>query len=108
VVGAALSRPVDGTSRADLLGLGVMAGWRRQGLAGRLLAAHVASWPAGVDELAAAVNIAERDPRDPLDGRLRRDVARRLFEAARFTVRPADAGVRAADPAAIVAVRART
>ncbi len=94
VVGAALSRPVDGTSRADLLGLGVAAGWRRQGLAGRLLAAHVEGRPAGVDELAAEVSVAERDPRDPLDGRLRRDIARRLFEAAGFTVMPADAGLR--------------
>jgi ribosomal protein S18 acetylase RimI-like enzyme len=105
VVGAALSRHADGAARADLLALGVAPGWRRRGLAGHLLAAHIEGMRPGDVDLAAEVAIAERDPLDPLDGTLRRAIARRLLEAAGFSVVPADGPVRAADPAAIAAVR---
>jgi acetoin utilization protein AcuC len=105
VVGAALSQRVDEATHADLLGLGVAPAWRRQGLGGRLLADHAEGRPLGIDELAAEVSVAERDPFEPLDGGLRRKIARRLFEAAGFAVAPADVSLHAADPAAIVAVR---
>ena len=88
VVGAALSHHVDGTARADLLGLGVAPAWRRQGLAGRLLAAHVEGRPPGIDELSAEVTVAERDPFDPLDGALRREIARRPVRGRRVHRRP--------------------
>jgi hypothetical protein len=60
--------------------------------------------PGDVD-LAAEITVAERDPLDPLDGALRREIARRLLEVAGFRVTPADGPVRGADPAAIVGVR---
>ena len=104
VVGAALSRFADGVARADLLGIGVAPGWRRRGLAGQLLAAHIEGMRPGDVDLVAEVTAAERDPLDPLDGALRRSIARRLLEAAGFRVTPAEGPVRAADPAAIVAI----
>jgi acetoin utilization protein AcuC len=105
VVGAALSHLVDGSARADLLALGVAPGRRRRGLAGRVLAAHVAAMPPGEVDLVAEATVAERDPFDPLDGALRRGIARRLLEAAGFRVSPADGPVRGADPAAIAGIR---
>jgi acetoin utilization protein AcuC len=105
VVGAVLSRLANPDSRrADLLALGVAAATRRQGLAGRLLAAHLDALPAGID-VAAEVTAAERDPSDPLDGALRRTVARRVLEASGFVVVPAESAVRSADPASLSAVR---
>jgi ribosomal protein S18 acetylase RimI-like enzyme len=104
IVGTAVSRVERGDARSELLALGVAPGWRRQGLAGRLLATHVGAAPAGV-ELSAEVTVAERDPIDPIDGAVRRDVARRLFEAAGFRIVPAESAVRAADPAVVSAVR---
>ncbi len=105
VVGAVLSRHVDGAARADLLALGVAPAWRRQGLAGRLLAAHVDGMRPDDVDLVAEVTVAERDPAEPLDGALRRSIVRRLLERAGFRVSPAEAAVRGADPAAITAVR---
>jgi acetoin utilization protein AcuC len=105
VVGAAVSRSADGAARADLLALGVAPGWRRNGLAGKLLAAHVDEMGTSDVDLVAEVNVAERDPHDPLDGSLRRSIARRLLEANGFVVRDADPVVRRADPGAITAVR---
>jgi ribosomal protein S18 acetylase RimI-like enzyme len=105
VVGAALSRHADAAARTDLLALGVAPGWRRRGLAGRLLAAHLDHMRPGDVDVVAEVTVAERDPADPLDGTLRRDVARRVLDAAGFRVVPADGPVRAADAAAIRAVR---
>ena len=102
VVGAAISI---GNGRADLLALGVAPAWRRAGLAGRLLAAHVGEIEAGAVELHTEVTVAERDPLDPLDGGLRRTIAGRLLERAGFHVTPADAAVRGADPSVVTAVR---
>jgi ribosomal protein S18 acetylase RimI-like enzyme len=105
VVGAALSIGTAGGTHADLLALGVAPGWRRAGLAGRLLEAHVGDLHAGGVELHAEVNVAERDPLEPLDDGLRRTVARRLFERAGFQVSPADSAVRTVDPTVVTAVR---
>ena len=61
VVGAALSRVADGTARAELLALGVALERRRQGLASRLLAAHVSGPWSRVAECVAEMTVAERD-----------------------------------------------
>ena len=108
VVGAALSRRADGAAQADLLALGVAPGWRRHGLAGRLLAAHVRVTDSDGIELAAEITVAERDSLDPIDGGLRRSIARRLLERAGFRVSPADAVAAAADAAVIHAARIPT
>jgi hypothetical protein len=56
-------------------------------------------------EVVAEVTVGERDPFDPLDGGLRRDVARRLLEATGFRVTPVAGPAHGADPAAIVGIR---
>ena len=106
VVGAALSvvSRSGGDTRVALLALGVAPAWRRAGLAGRLLAAHVYELDLGA-EVHAEVTVAERDPFDPLDAGLRRSIARRLLERAGFHVTPADPAVRGADPSVVTAVR---
>ena len=53
----------------------------------------------------AEVTVAERDPLDPLDGSVRREIARRLLGGAGFQVSQAEASVRAADPDAIAGIR---
>jgi ribosomal protein S18 acetylase RimI-like enzyme len=104
VVGAVVSRACDdAATRADLLGLGVAPAWRRQGLATRLLAAHVEGIGTTGLDLVTEATVAERDPVQPLDRTTRAAVARRLFDRAGFRVEPAPADVRGADPAAIVA-----
>jgi acetoin utilization protein AcuC len=105
VIGLVLSRFVDGGARADLLAIGVAPAWRRQGLAGRLLAAHVEGMRPGDTELVTDVTVAERDPFDPLPREIRRSIAERLLTGAGFRVTPADPVVRAADPGAIRAMR---
>jgi acetoin utilization protein AcuC len=105
VVGAVLSRFVDGEARTELIAIGVAPGWRRQGLAGRLLVAHVEGIRQGDTELVAEVTVAERDPFDPLPREVRRSIAERLLVGAGFRVSQADPAIRAADPAAIRAVR---
>jgi len=105
VVGAAVSHRADGALPAELLALGVAPGWRRRGIAGRLLAAHPGGPGEGDADLVVEVTVAERDPLDPLDGSLRRVIARGLLEAAGFRIVPVDGDVRAADPAAVGAVR---
>ena len=99
VVGVAISR-VDGPEE-ELLALGVEPGHRRQGLAGRLLAAHVRSDRAST----AVVTLAERDVFEPLDRADRAAIARRLLERAGYRVEAAPGPVRSVDPAAIVARR---
>ena len=100
VVGAAVSWAVDGQGPAVLLALGVAPERRRQGLATRLLGRHVSAASDGAG-FVAEVTVAERDPREPLDGSVRREIGRRLLGGAGFQESPAEASVRAADPAAI-------
>jgi acetoin utilization protein AcuC len=85
-----------------LLALGVAPEHRRQGLASALLGrlAERTDRP-----LRAAVNVAERDPFDPLSRPVRVAVARRLLERAGFEVRPADGNAARIDPHALVAAR---
>jgi len=106
VVGAAVSRGEPGSGRADLLALGVAPGWRRRGLAGAILTAHADAVAPDTD-LSAMITVAERDPLDPLDGGLRREIARRILTATGFEIVPAMAPIRAADPAAFGAVLRR-
>jgi hypothetical protein len=65
-----------------------------------MLEAHVGSFQPGDEPLSATLTVAERDWLDPLEPALRTSVARRLFERAGFSVRPADGSVRAIDPLA--------
>jgi ribosomal protein S18 acetylase RimI-like enzyme len=106
VVGAAVSRVADGPGPAELLALGVARERRRRGLATTLLRAHVSATGSDGGGFAAEVTVAERDPREPLDGAARREIARRLLGGAGFEVSQADLAVRAADPAAIAGIRA--
>ena len=108
VVGAAVSRVAGGGGPAALLALGVAPGRRRRGLATTLLGTHVsASGPDAADGagIAAEVTVGERDPHEPLDGRVRREIARRLLGGAGFEVSQAEPAVRAADPDAIAGIR---
>ncbi|MDP9483236.1 MAG: hypothetical protein M3P84_08450 [Chloroflexota bacterium] len=98
VVGLAVSAPADQRDgRAGLLALGVAPAFRRHGVAGALLGAHVA--PGTITE----VTLAERDVLEPLDRTVRGSIARDLLTRAGFDVEVADASVRAIDPGAIVA-----
>ena len=98
VVGPSVVGLVVSSAEGELLALGVAPAWRRQGLAGRLLAAAETA-------RRAEVTVAERDPVERLERDARSAIARRLLGAAGFRVATAPAGVRAIDPQAIVAVR---
>lgn len=98
VVGLAVSAPADPRDGAiELLALGTAPGFRRQGLAGRLLAAHA------ISGTLASVTLAERDVVEPLDRTLRATIARRLLDGAGFAVKPGAGAIRAVDPLAIAA-----
>jgi acetoin utilization protein AcuC len=99
VVGLAIAGPPAPDGRRDLLALGVAPPCRRAGLATRLLAASSAD--------RAEITLAERDPIDPLDVAVRRDIAARLLERAGFDVQPMRdlAGL---DPTALAATRHRS
>ncbi len=108
VVGAAVSSVADANrDRSDLLALGVAPAWRRAGLAAALLTAHLEAVGPGESSLTVEVTGAERDPLDPLDGGLRRQIARRLVETHGFVVDGGDPALRRADPASIRAVHPR-
>jgi acetoin utilization protein AcuC len=105
VVGIAISRARDAEgaegSEEELLTLGVGPAHRRQGLAGRLLAAHVPS-----DRVSTAtITLAERDVFDPLPREDRAAIARRLLLQAGYRVEAAPGIIRSVDPAAIVGRR---
>ena len=76
-----------------------------RGLAAALLTSLINTTDSVGVELLAEITLAERDPIDPIDRVLRASIARRLLEGAGFEIRPVDAQVRAADPAALRAVR---
>ncbi len=106
VVGTALSHRPDGSGPEAILAVGVAPAWRRRGIGRELLTAHVATPGRAGTAMTAEVTIAERDPLQPLDVTVRRDIARRLLGGAGFELRDAAGPVRAADPFAISAVRA--
>jgi GNAT superfamily N-acetyltransferase len=100
IVGLAFAGP-SGAPR-QLLALGVAPGFRRQGLAGRLLGALVAQVDGVIEAL---VTVAERDPVEPLDHALRSSIAHRLLERAGFGMEPAAAPLTRVDPHALRAIR---
>ncbi|MBA2381770.1 MAG: hypothetical protein H0V73_06635 [Chloroflexi bacterium] len=89
----------------EILALGVAPVWRRQGLATRLLAEHLAAVPDG-RSVRTTVVVAERDVVEPLDQGLRMDIARRLLIRAGFQVTRAPDPLGRLDPAAVVGWRA--
>jgi acetoin utilization protein AcuC len=106
VVGLAIAGPLQDGVRRELLSVGVAPSFRRHGLAEALLGALVATARATDSdqvELSAEINLAERDPVEPLDRALRASIARLLLERTGFEIRPAAADIQAADPAAIQA-----
>ena len=109
VVGLAIAGPLDDGPSRELLAVGVAPAFRRRGLAAALLRSLGATFAAATEpedvELRAEITLAERDPIDPIDRALRASIARRLLEGAGFELRPVGADLRAADPAAIRAVR---
>jgi acetoin utilization protein AcuC len=103
IVGLALS--ATGTDGEDeLLALSVAPDQRRQGLAGRLLAEHLASGDPD-RPIRARIGVAERDVIDPLDYPTRIAIARRLLVGAGFIVKGAPDPVGRIDPLAIDAIR---
>ena len=108
VVGLALSVDEPAAGRS-LIALGVAPGYRRRGIATRLLADHASAGhpPATTDDaITCLVTVAERDPREPLDRTLRVQIAGRLLESAGFTRRPTPPEIAAIDREAIAMARA--
>ncbi len=106
VVGLAVSGPADPRDGVmELLALGVAPAFRRQGLAGRLLAEHA------VSGTLATVTLAERDVIGPLPRETRAAIAGRLLGRAGFQPRGVEELVtteellRSIDPLAIMARR---
>jgi acetoin utilization protein AcuC len=100
VVGAVVSAASATGRGREIVSVGVAPEHRGHGLATAMLEAHVGSFQPGDEPLSATLTVAERDWLDPLEPALRTSVARRLFERAGFSVRPASGSVRAIDPLA--------
>ena len=107
-VALAVTAPESGLDAApdsdELLALGVAPAWRRRGVGGRLLRAHLAARTPG-RPVRATVGVAERDVVEPLDRALRIDIARRLLAGAGMEVAAAADPVGRLDPSAIAAIR---
>jgi acetoin utilization protein AcuC len=89
----------------DLLALGVAPGWRRRGVATRLLAAHVATLGSRPGRtIRATISVGERDVVEPLDRETRIAIARRLLGGVGFELGRAPDPLGRADPTAFVAV----
>jgi acetoin utilization protein AcuC len=103
IVGLVVS--IADAERDEILAIGVAPDHRRQGLATRLLFAHVARRS---DErpIAAKFRVADRDPIDPAPHEVRAAIARRLLTSARFDIRPAAGPIGRLDPLAFDATRA--
>lgn len=100
VVGLVVSAGGEGRDGAEhVLALGVAPEVRRRGVATELLRRHTAALPGRTFE--AVVTVAERDPVEPLERAVRRDVAQRLLQSAGFTVSRAPDPVGRLDPSAI-------
>jgi GNAT superfamily N-acetyltransferase len=97
VVGVAVAGLPAPDGQRDLLALGVAPAYRRAGLAARLLEASTAD--------RAEITLAERDPLEPFDGALRRQIAVRLLERVGFAIPSASGPTDSTDPTALVAIR---
>lgn len=106
VVGLVITRHAGDAARSDILAMGVAPGWRRHGLAARLLAARLEWTRPGDVAHEALITVAERDPVEPLDVGIRNAIARRLLTGAGFDIAPAGGAIGSADPTAIRAKRA--
>lgn len=106
IVGLVVSveSPAARSPGSGIVAVGVAPAARGQGLAGRLLAAHLASLPSGAT-VAAEITVAERDPVDPLPVEERRATADALFARAGFRSVPSSPEVHAEDPTAIAWAR---
>jgi len=106
VVGLAVSAaPAAWAGDRRLLALGVAPAARSRGLGRRLLDVHLEGLRPGDNPVIATITAAERDPIEPAPRDVRAAVARRLLEAAGFTVARAPGPLGEADPGAIVARR---
>jgi ribosomal protein S18 acetylase RimI-like enzyme len=108
LVVSALDDPAAPEAGRSVLGVGVAPEWRRQGLATRLLGAHVETFGRAGTPWTASVTLAERDPVEPLDRALRSTIAARIFERAGFSGEEGeepDRRLRLVDPGAIRFVR---
>ncbi len=105
LVASALDDPGAPAAPRSVLAIGVAPAWRRQGLATRLLAAHVDAFGQAGTPWAATVTFAERDPVEPLDRSLRSAIAARIYERAGFSQEAPDRSLQAVDPGALRLVR---
>ena len=104
LVVSALDDPAAPEAGRSVLAVGVAPPWRRQGLATRLLGAHVETFGRAGTPWAASVTLAERDPVEPLDRTLRSTIAARIFERAGFSGEEGeepDRSLRLVDPGAV-------
>jgi acetoin utilization protein AcuC len=92
--------PLEPAAARSVLAIGVAPAWRRQGLATRMLAAHVEEIGRAGTQWAATVTLAERDPVEPLDRSLRSDIAQRIYGGAGFATDEPDNRLRLVDPGA--------
>jgi acetoin utilization protein AcuC len=105
LVVSALDDPAVPDSPRSILAIGVAPAARRQGLATRMLAAHVEEFGRAGTSWAATVSLAERDPVEPLDRALRSAIADRIFERAGFAPEAPDRSFQAVDPGSVRFVR---
>ena len=100
LVASALDDTAALESPRSVLAIGVAPAWRRQGLATRMLAAHVSAFDRAGTPWVATVTLAERDPVEPLDRALRGTIAARIYEGAGFVADEPDPRLRLVDPGA--------
>ena len=105
LVVSVLDGAASGGAERAILAVGVAPVARRDGLATRLLEAHLDEFARPGTPVTASITLAERDPIEPLDREIRASIARRLLERAGFEVRPAAREILRADPAARDATR---
>lgn len=105
LVASVIDDPSKPDSARAVLAIGVSPAYRRQGLAKRLLEAHVNAFGRAATHWSATVTLAERDPVEPLDRTLRGSIAARIYESAGFTSEAVDRPLRDADPGARQFVR---
>jgi len=105
LVVSALDDPTAPAAARSVLAIGVAPPWRRQGLATRMLAAHVHAFGRAGTAWAATVTLAERDAVEPLDRSLRGAIAARIYERAGFVSEAPGGSLQAVDPGALRFVR---
>ena len=103
IVGLAVAAPSTAAPAVEsLLAVGVAPGHRQAGIGRALLAALVEGRPSRT-AIEARVGVAERDVVEPLDLRVRLDIARRLLAGAGFQPGPVSPDRSRDDPHTLVA-----